>query len=72
MRERRKPDSLWINLDEGRITKEQDFQATLRTSRHVNAVNIMIDLLLLKTDSEGGLSVTPRGKQIIKKVLSET
>jgi len=71
MRERRKPDSLWVHMDEGRITKEQDFQATLRTSRHENAVNIMLDLLLLKSDSEGGLSVTARGKQIVKKVLGE-
>jgi hypothetical protein len=70
MRERRKPESVWVHINEGRITKEQDYLPTLRTSRHFNAVSIMRDLLLLKADEGDGLSVTPKGRQVLKKALS--
>ncbi len=69
MRERRKADSVWIHLNESRVTKEQDYQPTLRTTRHLNAVNIMLDLLLLKAD-EGGFSLTPQGRRVLKKALA--
>lgn len=69
MRERRKPESVWMRLNEGRMTKEQDYEPTLRTTRHYNAVSIMQDLLLLKSDSDGGLSLTTKGRQVLRKVV---
>lgn len=69
MRERRKPESVWMHLNDGRITKEQDYAPTLRTTRHYNAVSIMQDLLLLKADGEGGLSLTTKGRHVLKRAL---
>lgn len=69
MRERRKPESVWMHLGDGRVTKVQDYAPTLRTTRHYHAVSIMYDLLLLKADGDGGLSLTPKGRQVLKRAL---
>lgn len=69
MRERRKPDSLWVHFDGDLVIKEQDYQSTPRTTRHLNAVNILLDLLLLEEDDDRGLTVTEQGRRLLQEVL---
>lgn len=69
LRERRKPDSVWVRLSEGRIVKEHDYQATYRTTRHPVAVNILLDLLLLRSDAGGSLGITKAGRRVLQEVL---
>jgi hypothetical protein len=70
MRERRKPDSIWVHLDGDRVIKEHDYQATPRTTRHLNAVNILLDLLLIEADADQRLRVTKQGQRVLKEVLA--
>ncbi len=70
LRERRKPDSVWVRLNEGRIIKEHDYQATSRTTRYPIAINILLDLLLLRSGSNGSLGITKAGRCVLKEVIS--
>lgn len=62
-------DSRWINYSEGRIYKEQDYSPRIRSSRHRQSIEILIDLCLVENTSEGLLNITPNGKKILNKVL---
>ena len=71
MYEKGKLDSCWISSSEGRIYKEQDYSPRKRSTRHQQAVEILIDLCLLKKDDENRLDITPEGIKVLKRILKE-
>lgn len=58
-------DSRWIHLEGDRLVQDQSYVAYFRSSRHRQAVNIFVDLGLLRWDDEQGLQVTASGKRIL-------
>jgi hypothetical protein len=67
--EKRKIESRWLDCNEGRIRKEQDYAPGWRSSRHASAVSVMTDLDLIKIGQGRELSVTPRGRRLLKEAL---
>jgi len=72
MYEKGRLDSCWLSINNGRVFKEQDYQPKWRASRHPNAISILRDLCLIEFDSEEYMSITPKGKAILNKILKDS
>jgi hypothetical protein len=62
-------ESRWLDWNEERIRKEQDYTPGWRSSRHASAVSVMADLDLMKIDEDRKLSVRPQGRRILEEAL---
>lgn len=69
MFEKKRLDSCWLQVTDGRITKEQDYSPDRRSSRHENAVSILLDLCLIQKTKDGILSLTLDGEQLLHSLL---
>lgn len=69
MYEKGRLNSCWLHRVESRILKDQDYSPRWRSSRHTNAVRILCDLGLLKTDEAGDIWITDEGKVVLKSSL---
>jgi len=68
--QKRKLDASWFEVANGRFTKQQDIVPGFRASRHRNATTVLQDLGLIKhAGINDPLVLTPRGKQILNKVI---
>ena len=65
MFEKRRLDSCWLHQYEGRYVKDQDYKPAWRSSRHRNAVSILTDLGLLYVNTEGIVTITREGRQLL-------
>lgn len=64
-------DSSWIRREDDRYLKDQDYEPFTRSSRHQPAMRILRDLLLVKRDSDGCLTLTGQGRTVLRRVLAE-
>lgn len=71
MFEKRRLDSCWLERNESKFIKIQDYEAEWRASRHRNVVSILRDLNLLAENKAGRLVLTSGGKKLLNKLFSE-
>ena len=71
MYEKRRLDSSWLNRTGGKVFKEQDYEPVWRASRFLNCVRIMVDLGLLRIDTERAVSTTASGRRLIEKLVQQ-
>ncbi|MBI3325844.1 MAG: hypothetical protein HYZ81_03975 [Nitrospinae bacterium] len=70
-------ESCWLHIEDGRYVCDQDYVPYFRSSRHKQAVEILVDIGLLKwtsTRSDRGsrrLTITVQGRRVLARVLSE-
>jgi hypothetical protein len=78
MYSKRRLESCWLHLEDGRLVWDQAYDPYFRASRHEQAAKILVDIGLLQwitTGSGGGhrrLRSTEQGQRVLDRVLSET
>jgi hypothetical protein len=66
-------ESCWLYIEEDRLVRDQDYQPYFRSSRHEQAVQIMVDLALLKWTGASNterLTITAQGRRVLERVVS--
>jgi hypothetical protein len=69
MLDKRRLDSCWIELVEGRLRKVQDYEAYFRSSRHPSSISILSDLGLVR-ETATNVSLTAIGSLLLRKELA--
>jgi hypothetical protein len=71
MYEKGRLESCWLHRLDGKIQKDQDYQAVFRSSRHWNCVRILRDLGLLDFGADHGMSITSDGRKVLARILKD-
>ena len=69
-----KLESCWLHLENKRLIKDQDYASYFRASRHLPAIQILIDLGLLKwtlVKKVKNLQLTGSGREVLNRVIEE-
>jgi hypothetical protein len=66
-------ESCWLHTEETRLVRDQDYEPYFRSSRHAQAVQILVDLALLKwagASNTEHLIITTQGRRVLERVAS--
>lgn len=64
-----KLESCWVHRSEGKVVKDQDYFPTYRSPRSDNSISILNDLGLVAIDSDDDVSLSPRGRALLRKLI---
>jgi len=66
MYSKKRLDACWLHIEGGKVFKDQDYWPRQRNPRWKNAISIMQDLGLIDIDPERFLTLSTRGKSILR------